>query len=93
VDGSSRPHVIATHLTRECARPGRCHSYGRPDFLAKNVADLEYDSSFRSDWRATAANTPHTPNSSICCDFKKRRVGRTHHVIRSNNDGGWTRRI
>jgi hypothetical protein len=55
---------------------------------AKNVADLQIDSFFHSDWRKAEEDITHTRNRWIGYDFKDRRIVPAHYSIRSRCDGG-----
>jgi hypothetical protein len=59
----------------------------KPDFAAKNAADLEAGSEFISDHRYPSEDIPHTRNHWLCYNFKQRRIVPTHYTIRTN-DGG-----
>jgi hypothetical protein len=54
---------------------------------AKNAADLETDSCFRSACRDKKEDIPHTRNNWLCYDFRERRIVPTHYTIRSNWHG------
>jgi hypothetical protein len=55
-----------------------------PDYAAKNAADLETDSRFRSAYRKKEVDIPHTRNNWICYNFKERRIVPTHYGIRTH---------
>jgi hypothetical protein len=62
----------------------------RPDYAAKNAADLETNSVFQSALRKKEEDIPHTRNNWICYDFKERRIMPTQYAIRTfNGDPGY----
>jgi hypothetical protein len=59
----------------------------KPEYAAKNAADLETGSDFFSAYRDKKEDIPHTRNNWICYDFKERRIVPTHYTIRTNLNG------
>jgi hypothetical protein len=59
-------------------------AYGnRPDYNAKNAADLTTGSYFSSAYREKKEDIPHTRNNWVCYDFERRRVVATHYTVRT----------
>jgi hypothetical protein len=93
------PDGIIAHLTRECG--GNVDDRHVVDVTsgsfeketegvnsgAKNAADLETDSWFRSAYRWGTEDIPHTRNNWLCYDFKERRIVPTHYAIRTYGGG------
>jgi hypothetical protein len=96
------PNGIIAHLKRECR--GNVHdrhivnvtpeSFEKETYAvnlllaAKNAADLETSSEFRSAYRRNRSETvPHTRNNWVCCDFNERRIVPTHYTIPTNELG------
>jgi hypothetical protein len=59
----------------------------RPEWAAKNAADLETGSIFGSPCPKKEKDIPHTRSIWICYDFKERRIIPTHYAIRANDYG------
>jgi hypothetical protein len=72
----------------EGANPHSGAYYNWSQCAAKNAADLESDSIFRSAYRPKKEDIRHTRNNWICYDFKERRIVPTHYTIRTNGDYG-----
>jgi hypothetical protein len=51
--------------------------------VAKNAADLDTVSRFKSAYRKKKEDIPHTRNNWICYNFKERRIVPTHYAIRT----------
>jgi hypothetical protein len=92
--GVEVPDGIIAHLTRECGgnvqdcsivsiTSSEVYKTDIYDCSAKNVADLEADSFFCSDFRADSEDIAHKPNNWVCYDFKARQVDVTGYSIRS----------
>jgi hypothetical protein len=56
----------------------------RPEWAAKNAADLETGSLFISDYRSRSRNISHTGINWLCYPFEERRIVPTHYAIRTN---------
>jgi hypothetical protein len=56
-------------------------------YAAKNAAELETNSIFRSAYCKEQEDIPHTRNNRKCYNFKERRIVPTHCAIRTNSDG------
>jgi hypothetical protein len=56
-------------------------------WAAKNAADLEADSEFRSAYRRKEEYITPTRNNWLCYDFKERRIAPTHYALRTNHWG------
>jgi hypothetical protein len=55
-----------------------------PKYAAKNAADLDTGSFFRSAYRWRSKGMGPTKNNWLCYDFKERRIAPTHYTIRTN---------
>jgi hypothetical protein len=57
----------------------------KPEYAAKNAANLESDSYFLSACCQKEEEIPHTRNNWVCYDFNERRILPTHYTIRTHN--------